>query len=108
MLVPGRERAYISQFILTRAYDSSAITPQDIDVYAAAYSAPTGMPVQFELMADARVTLQRWLDRRGGKSDDFVFPSRIDYLGHLSTRQYARLVDDCDRSTTWAWTSTTR
>lgn len=24
---------------------------------------------------------------------DFVFPSRIDYLGHLSTRQYARLVD---------------
>lgn len=54
----------------------------------------TGMPVQFELMADARVTLQRWLDRRGGISDDFVFPSRIDYLGHLSTRQYARLVDE--------------
>jgi len=23
-----------------------------------------------------------------------VFPSRIDYLGHLSTRQYARLVDE--------------
>ena len=23
---------------------------------------------------------------------DFVFPSRIDYMGHLSTRQYARLV----------------
>lgn len=54
----------------------------------------TGMPVQFELMTDARVTLQRWLDRRGGTVDDFVFPSRIDYLGHLSTRQYARLVDE--------------
>ncbi len=25
---------------------------------------------------------------------DFVFPSRIDGLGHLSTRQYARLVDE--------------
>lgn len=54
----------------------------------------TGMPVQFELMTDARVTLQRWLDRRGGTVDDFVFPSRVDYLGHLSTRQYARLVDE--------------
>lgn len=54
----------------------------------------TGMPVQFELMADARVTLQRWLDRRGGTVDDFAFPSRVDYLGHLSTRQYARLVDE--------------
>lgn len=54
----------------------------------------TGMPVQFELMADARVTLQRWLDRRGGTIDDFAFPSRVDYLGHLSTRQYARLVDE--------------
>lgn len=54
----------------------------------------TGVPVQFELMADARVTLQRWLDRRGGTVEDFAFPSRVDYLGHLSTRQYARLVDE--------------
>lgn len=23
-----------------------------------------------------------------------MFPSRIDYLGHLNTRQYARLVDE--------------
>jgi integrase len=45
-------------------------------------------------MSDARVTLQRWLERRGGTVDDFVFPSRVDYLGHLSTRQYARLVDE--------------
>nr|ALG05357.2 putative integrase [uncultured bacterium 5H7] len=46
----------------------------------------TEMPVQFELMADACVTLQRWLDRRGGTVDDFAFPSRVYYLGHLSTR----------------------
>ena len=26
--------------------------------------------------------------------DDYVFPSRIDHHGHLSTRQYARLVDE--------------
>ena len=49
MLVTGRERAYISQFILTRAYDSSAITPQDIDVYAAAYSAPGALRAAFQM-----------------------------------------------------------
>jgi hypothetical protein len=37
------------------------------------------------------VTLQRWLNRRGGTVGDFVFPSRVDYLGHLSTQQCARL-----------------
>ena len=54
----------------------------------------TGRPVQFEMMTDARNSLLVWLERRGGSLDDFVFPSRIDYLGHLSTRQYARLVDE--------------
>ena len=54
----------------------------------------TGRPVQFEIMSEARKSLKAWLDRRGGTIRDFVFPSRIDYLGHLSTRQYARLVDE--------------
>jgi site-specific recombinase XerC len=54
----------------------------------------TGRPVQFKLMHDARCSLRAWLERRGGSHDDFVFPSRVDYLGHLSTRQYARLVDE--------------
>lgn len=54
----------------------------------------TGRPVQFELMTSARASLLAWLERRGGSIDDYLFPSRIDYLGHLSTRQYARLVDE--------------
>jgi len=54
----------------------------------------TGRPVQFEIMSEARKSLGAWLDRRKGTIHDFVFPSRIDYLGHLSTRQYARLVDE--------------
>lgn len=45
-------------------------------------------------MTEARKSLKTWLDRRGGTIRDFVFPSRIDYLGHLSTRQYSRLVDE--------------
>ena len=35
-----------------------------------------------------------WLERRGGAIDDFAFPSRIDDAAHISTRQYARLVDE--------------
>jgi site-specific recombinase XerC len=54
----------------------------------------TGRPVQFEIMSEARKSLTAWLERRHGTIQDFVFPSRIDYLGHLSTRQYARLVDE--------------
>ena len=54
----------------------------------------TGRPVQFEIMSDARKSLLAWLERRGGSVNDFIFPSRIDYTGHLSTRQYARLLDE--------------
>ena len=31
---------------------------------------------------------------QGGSIVDFLFPCRVDYLGHISTRQYARLVDE--------------
>ena len=54
----------------------------------------TGRPVQLEITADARASLLAWLERRGGSIDDFAFPSRVDPAGHLSTRQYARLVDE--------------
>jgi integrase len=50
--------------------------------------------VQFELLADARASLLAWLERRGGTLADYVFPSRINHAHHLSTRQYARLVDE--------------
>jgi integrase len=54
----------------------------------------TGRPVQFELLEPSRQSLQNWLNRRGGALDEFVFPSRIDHADHISTRQYARLVDE--------------
>jgi integrase len=54
----------------------------------------TGRPVQFELLEPARGSLLAWLERRGGALEDFAFPSRIDHSDHLSTRQYARLVDE--------------
>lgn len=54
----------------------------------------TGRPVQFELMADARASLLACLEQRGGTVNDFAFPSRVDHANHLSTRQYAHLVDE--------------
>ncbi len=54
----------------------------------------TGRPVQFEILEPARTTILAWLERRGGAIDDFAFPSRIDHAAHISTRQYARLVDE--------------
>ena len=54
----------------------------------------TGRPVQFELTADVRASLLAWLECRGGSVDHYAFPSRVDHSHHLSTRQYARLVDE--------------
>ncbi len=54
----------------------------------------TGRPVQFELLEHARNSILAWLERRGGTLDDFVFPSRLDHADHISTRQYARLVEE--------------
>jgi integrase len=54
----------------------------------------TGRPVQFELLEPTRGSILAWLEHRGGTLDEFVFPSRIDHADHISTRQYARLVDE--------------
>ena len=54
----------------------------------------TGRPVQFELLEATRASMLAWLEHRGGTVEDFVFPSRLDHAGHISTRQYARLVDE--------------
>lgn len=54
----------------------------------------TGRPVQFELLEPARASILAWLGCRGGALGDFAFPSRSDRAAHISTRQYARLVDE--------------
>ena len=54
----------------------------------------TGRPVQFELLEPARVSLVAWLERRGGGVDGFAFPSRTEPARPISTRHYARLVDE--------------
>ena len=70
------------------------VSGADIRTRAIVIQQKTGRPVQFELTADVRVSLLAWLERRGGAVGDYAFPSRVDHSGHLSTRQYARLVDE--------------
>ncbi len=55
----------------------------------------TGRPVQFEITSDVRASRLVWLERRGGSIEDYALPSRVDHTRHMSTRQYARLVDEC-------------
>jgi len=47
-----------------------------------------------EIATDARSSLFAWLELRGGDVEDFVFPGRVDPARRLSTRQYARIVDE--------------
>jgi integrase len=70
------------------------VTGQEIRTRAMVVQQKTGRPVQFEITADVRASLLAWLERRGGTIDDYAFPSRVDNADHLSTRQYARLVDE--------------
>ena len=70
------------------------VSGPDIRTRAIVIQQKTGRPVQFEITADVRASLLVWLEHRGGAIDDYAFPSRLDRSGHLSTRQYARLVDE--------------
>ncbi len=70
------------------------VTGQDIRTRAMVVQQKTGRPVQFEITTEVRASLLAWLQRRGGTVDDYAFPSRVDHADHLSTRQYARLVDE--------------
>ena len=70
------------------------VSGPDIRTRAIVIQQKTGRPVQFELTADVRASLLAWLERRRGTIDSYVFPSRVDHTGHVSARQYARLVDE--------------
>ncbi|MFT8462847.1 tyrosine-type recombinase/integrase [Acetobacter persici] len=53
----------------------------------------TRRPVQFEITETTRESVRAWLEHRGGGLNEYVFPSRLSAKTHLSTRQYARLLD---------------
>jgi integrase len=54
----------------------------------------TGNPVQFEIMDQSRDSVRDWCEFKRLEQYDWLFPSGKDRDRHLSSRQYARLVDD--------------
>jgi len=53
----------------------------------------TGRPVQFEITEQTRDAITQWLKKMNLSGTDFLFPSRQKNSSHLSTRQYARIVE---------------
>jgi site-specific recombinase XerC len=53
----------------------------------------TSRPVQFEITEPTRTALADWIMLSGLTLDDCLFRSRVGRSPHLSTRQYARIVD---------------
>jgi len=53
----------------------------------------TGLPVHFEITEPTRNSIYECLEYAKLRSEDFLFPSRIHNSPHLSTRQYARIVN---------------
>jgi integrase len=53
----------------------------------------TGRPVQFELTEQTREAVYAWITKRKQHGGEYLFPSRIHACLHLSTRQYARIVN---------------
>lgn len=49
----------------------------------------TRTPVQFEITNQTKESVTAWIEKAGLRSGDYLFPSRS---GHISTRQYARIV----------------
>ena len=53
----------------------------------------TSRPVQFEITESTREAVAAWIKEAGLRSEDYLFPSRLHESPHLSTRQYAHIVD---------------
>ena len=53
----------------------------------------TQRPVQFEITEPTRDAVAAWIKCGNLKSEDYLFPSRLHTSPHLSTRQYARIVE---------------
>ena len=53
----------------------------------------TSQPVQFEITKHTRESIKDWIGTAGLTPTDYLFKSRVRPTGHLSTRQYARIVN---------------
>ena len=58
----------------------------------------TKRPVRFEITERTRKSVEDWIGKAQLAESDYLFPSRVKRSPHLSTRQYARIVNDWVRA----------
>ncbi len=54
----------------------------------------TGKPVRFEITETTRQSLERWIADPEMVGSEFLWPSRLHASPHLSTRRYARIMQE--------------
>lgn len=78
---------------LTALRMSDLVSSGDVKRRAIILQRKTGRQVQFEVTEQTRRSISSWIEARQLEPDNWLFPSRSKKGCHLSTRQYARLVD---------------
>jgi len=72
---------------------SDIVTGGSVRERAVIVQQKTGRPVQFELTEQTRESTQAWIVRQSLDDSGYLIPSRVHGRLHLSTRQYARIVN---------------
>ena len=78
---------------LVRLKVSDLVSSSGVKRRAVFIQQKTGRPVQFEVTEQTRRSIAAWVEGKRLAFDDWLFPSRIKVGAHVTTRQYARLVD---------------
>ena len=72
---------------------SDVVNGGHVREHAVVVQQKTGRPVQFELTEQTREAVYAWIEQKTLNAAMYLFPSRVHGHLHLSTRQYARIVN---------------
>ena len=72
---------------------SDVLVAESVRERAVIVQQKTGRPVQFELTGQTRDAVHAWMTQHALHQGEYLFPSRVHTCQHLSTRQYARIVN---------------
>jgi len=72
---------------------SDVASGSEIQSRATIRQSKTKRPVRFEITPRTRKSIEAWVEAARLSGNDYLFPSRIRDSKHLSTRQYARIVE---------------
>ena len=72
---------------------SDITSGSEIQSRATIRQSKTGRAVRFEITPRTRKSIEEWTEAATLSGNDYLFPSRIRDSRHLSTRQYARIVE---------------